>query len=89
MSLAVLQMVISISIEAIILQKNEESHATLEVYKKYGSPKIAYKNYSYEKYAMQYQSITHGNIWFMVFEAFLVALCLSAVCVLTYLRIRF
>ncbi|CAG8653680.1 5016_t:CDS:2 [Funneliformis caledonium] len=80
-SFAVLQMVIAVSLEAIILQRNEVSHSTLEAYKIYDgveTPKIAYKNYTYAKYTMQFQSIKHGNIWFMVFQAFLVTLCISA-----------
>ncbi|CAI2177097.1 6430_t:CDS:2, partial [Funneliformis geosporum] len=81
-SFAVLQMIISVSLEAIILQRNEISHSTLEAYKIHDTadtPKIAYKNYTYSKYTMQFQSIEHGNIWFMVFQAFLVTLCISAV----------
>ncbi|PKC65238.1 hypothetical protein RhiirA1_205098 [Rhizophagus irregularis] len=82
-SFAVLQMIIAIVIEAIILQKNENSYGTLTTYMgdddKENFEKIVYKKYTYTQYSKQFQSIIHGNIWFMVFEAFLTALCFSSV----------
>lgn len=80
-SFAALQMIIAIAIEAIILQKNEISYDTLSGYNddKENFDTIVYKNYTYTQYGKQFQSIIHGNIWFMVFEAFLTALCFSSV----------
>ena len=89
-SFAVLQMIVSIAIEAIILQKNEQSLALIRDYStKFDNTEkfVAYKNYTYAKYGMQFESIIHENIWFMVFEAFLTALCFSAVCILLCLII--
>ncbi|PKY44099.1 hypothetical protein RhiirA4_136239 [Rhizophagus irregularis] len=81
-SFAVLQMIIAIVIEAIILLKNENSYGTLTTYMgdddKENFEKIVYKKYTYTQYSKQFQSIIHGNIWFMVFEAFLTALCFSS-----------
>ncbi|GBB84642.1 hypothetical protein RclHR1_11200005 [Rhizophagus clarus] len=82
-SFAVSQMIIAIVIEAIILQQNENSYDILDNYINYDSKmnfeQIVYKNYTYTQYSKQFQSIIHGNIWFMVFEAFLTALCFSSV----------
>uniref|UniRef100_A0A1D1Z204 UPF0658 Golgi apparatus membrane protein C23H3.04 n=1 Tax=Anthurium amnicola TaxID=1678845 RepID=A0A1D1Z204_9ARAE len=82
-SFAVLQMIAAIAIEAVILQKNENSYEILKSYISYDDKEnfetIVYKKYTYTQYSKQFQSIIHGNIWFMVFEAFLTALCFSSV----------
>lgn len=81
-------MIIAIAIEAIILQKNETSYETLMTYTsdddKMNFETIVYKKYTYTQYSKQFQSIIHGNIWFMVFEAFLTALCFSSVRILEF-----
>ncbi|CAG8477999.1 176_t:CDS:2 [Dentiscutata heterogama] len=83
-SFAVCQMIVSIIIEAVILRMNEDGARALgDLNNRYKStppdtPQFIYMNYSYSNYLAQYLSIIDGNIWFMVFEAFLTALCLSA-----------
>ncbi|CAG8440195.1 3052_t:CDS:10 [Diversispora eburnea] len=71
--------------ESVILRLNSESILRLgDLGRTYDSNKndnrtYFYKNYTYGSYKTQYQSILDGNIWFMVFEAFITALSLSAV----------
>ncbi|CAG8722640.1 12198_t:CDS:2 [Dentiscutata erythropus] len=83
-SFAVCQMIVSIIIEAVILRMNEDdARALTDLNNQYKSqppvsPQFVYPNYSYPNYLAQYLSIIDGNIWFMVFEAFLTALCLSS-----------
>ncbi|RHZ61846.1 hypothetical protein Glove_345g26 [Diversispora epigaea] len=83
-SCAFCQMIISIAIESVILRLNSESILRLDALgttydlNSDDSRTHAYKNYDYGNYKTQYQSILDGNIWFMVFEAFLTALSLSA-----------
>ncbi|CAG8690884.1 26346_t:CDS:2, partial [Racocetra persica] len=71
---------------AIVLRINEDGARALgnltATYKQYPPRpplQYAYMNYTYSNYANQYVSIVDGNIWFMVFEAFLTVLCFSAI----------
>ncbi|CAG8462036.1 22350_t:CDS:2 [Cetraspora pellucida] len=86
-SSALVQMIVAIIIEAIILRINEDGAKALSsLSNKYKEtyptpppqPQFAYMNYTYSNYGNQYVSIIDGNIWFMVFEAFLTVLCFSA-----------
>ncbi|CAG8505680.1 2556_t:CDS:2 [Acaulospora colombiana] len=76
------QMLIAIAVEAVILRLNENSTSQLvslsTEYDNLTGRQYFYKNYNYSTYKAQYLSIIDGNVWFMVFEAFLTALCLSA-----------
>ncbi|CAG8692670.1 31199_t:CDS:2 [Gigaspora margarita] len=86
-SFAVCQMIVSIIIEAVVLRLNEDgSRALGDLNNRYNNlrnqqnftAQFIYMNYSYPSYLAQYLSIIDGNIWFIVFEGFLTALCLSA-----------
>ncbi|CAG8510393.1 7600_t:CDS:2, partial [Scutellospora calospora] len=74
-------MIISMIIEAVVLRLNGETAQNLSNLNQYhqNPPKnFSYMNYTYANYLAQYNSIIDGNIWFMVFEAFLTALCVSS-----------
>ncbi|CAG8454563.1 5303_t:CDS:2 [Cetraspora pellucida] len=84
-SSALVQMIVAIIIEAIILRINEDgAKALVNLSNRYKDTpptpplRFAYMNYTYSNYGNQYVSIIDGNIWFMVFEAFLTVLCFSA-----------
>ncbi|RIB17634.1 hypothetical protein C2G38_1413809 [Gigaspora rosea] len=81
-------MIVSTIIEAVVLRLNEDgSRALGDLNNRYNNLKnqdsnftaaYIYMNYSYPNYLAQYLSIIDGNIWFIVFEGFLTALCFSA-----------
>ncbi|CAG8508448.1 18927_t:CDS:10 [Acaulospora morrowiae] len=79
---AIFQMLVSIAIEAVILRLNESSTTQLTslapMYDNATNRQFSHKMYNYSNYRTQYLSIIDGNVWFMVIETFLTALCISA-----------
>jgi len=73
---AALQMIIAVGLEAAIFRLNSNLTNQIEVAKNITDQNPALQvalqtqDYDYEKYLAQFQSITHSNIWFMVFQAF-------------------
>ncbi|CAG8581460.1 9596_t:CDS:2, partial [Paraglomus occultum] len=80
--IAALQMIIAIGLEAAIFSLNSKITNQIEIAKNItdNHPELqvalANPDYDYEKYLQQFQSITHSNIWFMVFQAFVFLLSL-------------
>lgn len=84
---AAVRLVVATAMNAVILKLHEDiAEKLLNLHDIEGdfSPdrrQYAYTDHTYEIYGSQVLSIIHGNIWSVVFEAFLMFLCLSLVCV--------
>nr|CAG8448363.1 11390_t:CDS:2 [Entrophospora candida] len=82
---AAVRLVVAIAMNAVILKLHEDIAEKLfnlhDIEGDLPDPdnrKFAYINYDYGIYRSEILSIIHGNVWFMVFEAFLMFLCLSS-----------
>jgi len=80
---AAARLVVAIAVNAVILKLHEDIAEKLSKLHDIENDlpedrKFAYTTYDYEIYRSQILSIIHGNVWFMVFEAFLMFLCLSS-----------
>jgi len=79
---AALQMIIAVGLEAAVFRLNSNIADDIESAKNITDknpqffPSLPDTNYNYDKYLQQFESITHSNIWFMVFQAFVFLLSL-------------
>jgi hypothetical protein len=90
-TVAAFQMVFVIALEGIIFGLNHDISQQLSRAAVYEREHISRKpdqyekpGYGYAEYHRQFQSITHSNVWFMVFQAFVFALCVTSVSVRRY-----